>query len=261
MKRDYKYIVHLFILILLSSCYEPATGCLDSNSSNFDVNADKACDDCCTLPNLGLNITYRAGEDGFDTILYRNNLGVEYKVLDFFMNFYNIGLTGDVDNYGILAPSDNPEELDLAQTSLNSKSASLGHVLINDSIRNLEFSIGIPEALKDTFADFDVYPELVSLFENEEFNLDGDFYAFGLDVITDTITNDTINLRYLELDNQARINIELEELKICKGRNISINLNLFIDELFMNVRNEDINDNELLKRIISENLILSIKSN
>ncbi len=40
--------------ILLSACYEPTEGCLDVRATNFDFDADEACADCCTFPNLSL---------------------------------------------------------------------------------------------------------------------------------------------------------------------------------------------------------------
>lgn len=42
----------LLTICCLSSCYEPTEGCLDVRATNFDLDADNACADCCTFPDL-----------------------------------------------------------------------------------------------------------------------------------------------------------------------------------------------------------------
>lgn len=49
----------------LSACYEPVQGCLDRAARNFDLDADEPCpDNCCTYPELTLEVINRWGEDG-----------------------------------------------------------------------------------------------------------------------------------------------------------------------------------------------------
>jgi len=47
-------------------------GCLDINASNFDLNADRACTDCCTYPSLFLTLSQKWADSNFfltDTLL------------------------------------------------------------------------------------------------------------------------------------------------------------------------------------------------
>jgi hypothetical protein len=48
----------IWIVFSLVACYEPVEGCLNPRASNFDLDADEACSDCCTLPEL--KITFNA---------------------------------------------------------------------------------------------------------------------------------------------------------------------------------------------------------
>lgn len=57
-----------------SNCQEPTTGCLDVNATNFDVTADKSCEDnCCTYPSLVVQ-----AEHLFDTEKF--SLNKKYKI-------------------------------------------------------------------------------------------------------------------------------------------------------------------------------------
>ncbi|MEM9886499.1 MAG: MbnP family protein [Bacteroidota bacterium] len=55
-----KKILLLFaVAISLSSCYENIEGCLDVNATNFNVEADRFCEeDCCTYPNLRISVQH-----------------------------------------------------------------------------------------------------------------------------------------------------------------------------------------------------------
>lgn len=46
-------------LLALAACYEPEQGCLDSRATNFALDADEACDDCCTYPQLRVRFSHR----------------------------------------------------------------------------------------------------------------------------------------------------------------------------------------------------------
>lgn len=65
-------ITILFLLLgNLSACYEPKTGCLDINATNFDVEADEECcinvdDCCCNYPQLSLSIDHKLYSDSTD---------------------------------------------------------------------------------------------------------------------------------------------------------------------------------------------------
>lgn len=57
LKTNFPFI--LFSLILLvASCNTKEEGCLDIRATNFDFDADKACDECCTYPKLFFRVSH-----------------------------------------------------------------------------------------------------------------------------------------------------------------------------------------------------------
>lgn len=65
--RPFAFLTLFAFLLATASCYEPVQGCLDRAALNFDLDADEACpDNCCTYPQLTLEIRNRWGADGPD---------------------------------------------------------------------------------------------------------------------------------------------------------------------------------------------------
>jgi hypothetical protein len=53
------FIFCLFTFFLLPSCYEKKESCLDIRASNFDLEGDIPCEDCCEYPLLELKFLHR----------------------------------------------------------------------------------------------------------------------------------------------------------------------------------------------------------
>lgn len=70
-KRTFRpdYILHaatgVFLILALSGCNTRIEGCLDVNAENFDLNAERPCDGCCTYPSIGLSLTQKWGNRNF----------------------------------------------------------------------------------------------------------------------------------------------------------------------------------------------------
>ena len=47
------------LALLLSACAQLEEGCLDAYAVNLTIDADKACDDCCTFPQLRLDLLHK----------------------------------------------------------------------------------------------------------------------------------------------------------------------------------------------------------
>lgn len=45
-------------MLLLNGCYEPVEGCLDAGATNFDLDADRDCGNCCSYPLLKVSFTH-----------------------------------------------------------------------------------------------------------------------------------------------------------------------------------------------------------
>jgi hypothetical protein len=73
-----RQLVQILTLVLLGFCWAcdpPIEGCLDVEATNFDVSADRACDECCQAPQLVCSV-----EQLFNSVVwkpdtaYRNDL-------------------------------------------------------------------------------------------------------------------------------------------------------------------------------------------
>lgn len=89
----------LLLVLLLAACDEPQEGCLDVEATNFDVTADRACDDCCTSPKLVLTVS-----QVFDTLVwipdsaYQNDLGQWFRIRNsaFYLSDFELVKSGEV---------------------------------------------------------------------------------------------------------------------------------------------------------------------
>ncbi len=87
-------ILGIFLLtIVMISCYEPVEDCLDINASNYNVNADNPCDDCCSYPTFIINFSYTGISSSLGDTLDLVNHRVVLHDFHFFLD--NIYLVSD----------------------------------------------------------------------------------------------------------------------------------------------------------------------
>ena len=90
------------LLLFLTSCYEDREGCLDINATNFNVEADIACVDCCTYPALQLDFQHKVVLA--DTVLnlsyvdstYRDGFGNPFRIsnIQYYLSGFHLIRTG-----------------------------------------------------------------------------------------------------------------------------------------------------------------------
>lgn len=77
------------ILLLLASCYEPKSGCLDLEATNYDASADDLCPKCCTYPKLFLKVQHSISHPIAPDSLFGVKYATHYQSLldsnDFFI--------------------------------------------------------------------------------------------------------------------------------------------------------------------------------
>lgn len=90
-RRIYRHRkVHPFWLFLIvgnilffQSCNTRIEGCLDINAKNFDLDAEKACDDCCEYPPILLSVSPKWNDKNFTTLdTFFDINGASYKIID-----------------------------------------------------------------------------------------------------------------------------------------------------------------------------------
>ncbi len=91
------------ILLSLPSCFEPESGCLNTEALNYALDADNPCSDCCEFPSLVLDVQHRFVRDSLtEGVLPGNTTHLDdfdqvfqFKTLRYFIS--NLHLT---DNTG-----------------------------------------------------------------------------------------------------------------------------------------------------------------
>lgn len=79
-------------LISFCGCNTRIEGCLDVNAENFDFDAERSCDGCCTYPALNLTLTQKWGERNFansDTLLDLSGQPYQIEDLRYFLSAWN----------------------------------------------------------------------------------------------------------------------------------------------------------------------------
>jgi len=146
------------LIFFCNSCYEPIEGCLDINSENYEVSADRACDSCCVFPDFKLNIDQVFNAEDFslgDTLI--NDIGVTFKITDYLMIFSSFSLTS-VDNIFTVIDStrvpcnssvDNYEVNDLVSIRSSTSLLTVGKWMQAGAINNISFLLGLNDCYHD----------------------------------------------------------------------------------------------------------------
>jgi len=106
----------LFWIMLLPACYEPVEGCLDAAATNFDVDADDPCLDCCSYPELIVSFTHTAGEAFLSAdSLYTSRTQKPYRIKDvkFYLSSFRL-----VDDAGNVFGVEDKVELNVLQNGV-----------------------------------------------------------------------------------------------------------------------------------------------
>lgn len=151
--RYHQFILVFILGVSLVSCYEREEACLDELATNFTISADDACDECCTYPSVGFQISHFLGIDrwGPDSII-TNDFGQEMKMrqsLVYLSDFKLYKTDG-----GTLEVGEESEYEDLDGNSItlkedhilidqNDNFMSIGTIRENGTIDSISCNIGI----------------------------------------------------------------------------------------------------------------------
>jgi hypothetical protein len=161
--------------IFLAACYQPKEGCLDLWATNFSIDADESCDDCCTYPKLKVALLNRLTANNPDGIFNLDSLYPTpfdesrfFKISDvkFYLSSLELiktdGSQVTVSDSTWADLSSNPAGVSgvWLRSSLawlnrrNSNTASLGSALTEGSFSGVSFYIGLtglePYAIPDS---------------------------------------------------------------------------------------------------------------
>ncbi len=103
LNRIFLFFIAIFLTIIADSCYKHEEGCQDINAINYDVEADKNCEDnCCKYPKVNLQFKMLYDTVEIDTNNYFTNFAgdsLRIRMLRMYLsNFVITENTGKVHN-------------------------------------------------------------------------------------------------------------------------------------------------------------------
>ena len=259
----------VIILLCLSSCYENVEGCLDPDSSNYDIAADVACVDCCTYPTLSLLVAYVFGEDSYnreDTIV--NDMGMEFVIEDTQVYFSEIVLSDGANEYRI------DETFDYSDVNGTDRIAiddivlakpevfrySLGTFTRSNDYTSLKVSLGIPEIIDEAqsitvTSDHPLVQAGDSLYiadQNQYVNSWILLRQIGVHDTVDKLQIPGTDFTYI-FDNDILISQE-------RGSNLELNIKIDYEKLIEGVDYNSMSKAEVIAKI-GDNLTLAVSPN
>lgn len=263
-----KYLLGLSFIFFLYSCYENVEGCLDPNSSNYDVTADIACEDCCTYPTLSINLGNFNNDTSYNNVdSIVNNLNQEFVIEDLQTYLSDFSVSDGTEIYGISETinytdaSGNEQTIsdDIIRTRPNQLKYTLGTFIESNDYSSIMLSLGVPEEI-DNAQSIEITTDhplaiagdsLYIVSENQYVKSWVVLRQIGVHEVADTLQINTSKHEYL-----------FEDLEINQERGSSLDLNIKIDYA---VLISDIDYNSMTKaeiiQQIGNNLSLAIQPN
>ena len=237
-KGTWKSVFLILLISFVSACYEPETGCLDVEATNFNASADDPCPDCCTYPSLRFEIKHVFG----DTVL---PFGEPFTLdsIDYFRlaswQFYlsNLELVAAGDTIGVLDTislvlDENGmifKELVEDNYAIGSRdvfSLNMGTVRYSGFIDDIRFQVGLDAQSNQTSADSmpSGHP-LAAQADSMFFDVDRGYIFNKIQFQRDTVTSDTMTLEIGTDASLVIIDLPFNQT-VTKGDNITVNLQL-----------------------------------
>jgi hypothetical protein len=238
-------VIFLFsLLILLNSCYEDKTGCLDKLASNYDVSADIPCEDnCCTYPKLNLKFThsFKNGNLTLNSSL-QNDINSSFVLLSQKLFLSNICLFESSNSLKVPFVRKGPYILNNGSTSEFIKDYILltdvntllqvNEFKSNQKLNNLKLKLG----LDNKFDNVDIV-RASNYIELDEFSgmyekTSKTYLSYSAKMAVGNNLRDTFTIT---LNNEIDKNLSLGNVQSKFGEDISIDVKLNYDKLFSGV--------------------------
>ncbi len=256
-----KLLILVLFVNLFSSCYEHTEGCRDINALNFDVVADKDCEDnCCKYPNVYLDFKLFKDSITVDTnTILVNNFNDTFRIKYFRMYLSDFSLINTQNDtiellnkikYGI-EKNDKIEydNINFPVLKLKAKpqSYNLGNLKVLNKYSELIFYFGIKSTINHAIMDKLDISNPLSFKDNDMYiNTDSGYYflKMNLEMADSTIKNINISGdKYL-----SKINIK-HNFDLSERKNHYISLHLDVSKWLLpvdfNKNNDEITNNLL----------------
>lgn len=266
-RKSLAVILCLISFSLFTSCYEKTEDCLERWASNYEITADKACDNCCIEPELtlGFEVEYDTLNISKDSIyLDANNNTFKHVEAEFFISGFRAWNSVN----DTLKTADTISVLDQVYVddymfTPNSSSKVVAFVREIESLDSLEINFGIPPSMRDTSIitsdDANLAAANDSLFTNTTGT--DQFALFNYSLAIDTSSLDTIKYRCL-IPNEMRYKWVFDPpITLLQGLDKTITLHLDLKLLTQNLDLANLdatNGGEAMFQYLAESLFLTI---
>jgi len=270
-------VLHNFLLLALLvtafGCYEKQEGCLDIAATNFDVEADRDCADCCNYPTLSVIFSHKARSVAQDTFFNLTFLDSAYTVngSDFFriggIRFYISDFQLVRNDGSMLTSTDEitlsiPENGDtLTQTVTddfalvnrsNLSATTIGTIRPEGDFTGIRFNIGI--STPANHADPLAFPTTHPLYSNNgdmHWSIDSGYVFNRIALFRDTMASDTIPT-VLEIGTDELLQtIELDyPFPLKQGFNVSVSLRIDYLQWFQGVDIRNDSEAVMIEKIV-----------
>ena len=180
------WIAGVFTFIQLSSCYSPVDGCLDPEATNYSINADNPCDDCCNLPVLDLSIFHERSDTTFtlgDTIT--NDLDQKISLLDYvyLLSDFKVYIGDEVYNVmdSVSLNVETGTELgkdDIIRVSRDNFTYEIGTMIFDGDTDSMSFKIGLDDLLNENRFTSEISNHPLTSDPDSLYQEDSDNYVF-----------------------------------------------------------------------------------
>ncbi|NNE25281.1 MAG: hypothetical protein HKN09_00430 [Saprospiraceae bacterium] len=246
------------LAMLIWSCEESRTACLDFAAENYDVGAVNACDSCCTYPSFSLNTSIIF--DTFDFSYNRYTLlpsGDSIAIQSFELGIFDIKLENADTSYYVLnfATADSTlRDNSILYNSRASSSLSVGETNFSDDVSSISFTLGVDQGS---------LPDLDNVLSSSNWNvLKDSLYIDAIPVFNTFkmtyLLNDSI--QHLISSDRQLDNLSSNIIKfVPPGQDWNLEM-VFDFNLLLNGVNGSLTDEEI-KALIEDNLSSLIQFN
>jgi len=252
------FLLLLLLILLFNACYNPREGCLDLRATNFEVDADRPCNRCCTYPQLLLVFEHKVQKDSaanltYTTATYRDGAGNSFRIRDIQFYVSNARLVRadnsevfptDSLTVRIQPPGGTPQTATIADNVAlvnrnNFSPAEMGTFLTTGSFAKVRFTLGLqpvqnqvlPNSLPDSVVNHPL--ENTGMYINP----DTGFVINRLQLFNDLNQTDTTFTTF-RLLQQDTVPVELpipNPFNLVEGRDLRVIIRINYLDWFKNV--------------------------
>ena len=220
-------------------CYSKVEGCLDIAAENFDLNADRSCDDCCTYPSISLSLSQKWNDNNFslnDTLFDIHNNPYKIADLDYILSSFfwtdHEGVQYTVDSTEILCGTNTIRYTpDIIQVEPQRFAYELDTIRVYPFMNALKFKLGWEPVLDCVDETSEEVPDLFSDDSPLWDSVANARAAIRL-VVQRDITTESFDTVYIHTCQEIQIPYELEFIL---GLDTQLDLTVNYAQWFMHV--------------------------